>query len=52
MTSASEECAAEQRRLADASSVVNVVARHVDGLVQLRPEQLPGWPKDLGVPPG
>lgn len=52
MTSASEDCAAELRRLAGASSVVNVVARHVDGLVQLRPEQLPGWLKDLGVPPG
>lgn len=32
--------------------MVNVVARHVDGLVQLRPEQLPGRLKDLGVPPG
>lgn len=49
---AGDELAAEQRRLAGASSVVNTVAGYVDDLVQLPGEQLPDWVTALGVPMG
>jgi hypothetical protein len=47
-----DELVTEQRRLASASSIITVVARYVDDLVQLPPEQLPGWLQRLSVPAG
>lgn len=47
-----EGLSTERRRLEAVSSMVNVVARHVDGLVQLCAEAMPGWLTQLGVPPG
>ncbi|MBO0885172.1 MAG: hypothetical protein J2P17_33565 [Mycobacterium sp.] len=44
--------AAEQRRLAAASSIAAVLARHVDDLVQLRRDQLPEWVQRLSIPAG
>jgi hypothetical protein len=52
MALSANEVAAEQRRLAGAASVVNVVADYVDDLVQLRPEELPPWLEQLGLPAG
>jgi hypothetical protein len=53
MTSpARDELAAEFRRLAGVASVITAVARYVDDLVQLPPEQAPNWIKGLGVPSG
>ncbi|MDI3315311.1 MAG: hypothetical protein QJR12_13895 [Mycobacterium sp.] len=48
----SDDLVAEQRRLASASSVINVVADYVDDLVQLAPEQLPNPLQRLSLPPG
>jgi hypothetical protein len=42
----------ERRRLEAVSSMVNVVARHVDDLIQLRGEAMPRWLNGLSVPPG
>jgi hypothetical protein len=47
-----EGLSTERRRLEAVSSMVNVVGRHVDGLVQLRAEAMPGWLTQMGVPPG
>ena len=41
----------DRRRLEAVTSMVGVLANHVDGLVQLRPEKTP-WLTRLGVPPG
>jgi hypothetical protein len=47
-----QNTSAEWNRLASVSSVVDVVARHVDELVQVPAKDLPGWLTGLGVPAG
>ncbi|MBS4728852.1 hypothetical protein MSM1_11065 [Mycobacterium sp. SM1] len=51
MTAAAQE-PSEWHRLAAVSSLVDVVARHVDDLIQLPAERLPEWLTVLGVPAG
>lgn len=52
MTSTGQQSSGEWERLATVSSLVDVVARHVDDLVQLPAEDLPEWLTGLGVPRG
>jgi len=52
MPAAADGLLSERRRLAAVSSVVNVVAHHVDDLIQIRAEELPGWLTELDVPAG
>lgn len=47
-----EEVQAEQRRLAAAASLVDLVAGYVDGLNQLDADAVPEWLTQLGVPTG
>jgi hypothetical protein len=52
MTSAGQQPSSDWDRLAAVSSLIDVVARHVDGLIQLPSADLPDWLTDLGVPAG
>jgi hypothetical protein len=52
MPAVHEDLSTQPRRLEAVSSMVKVVGRYVDGLVQLRAEAMPGWLTRLGVSPG
>jgi hypothetical protein len=52
MPAASDGLSTERRRLAAVSSVVSVLASHVDDVVQFRSWNLPAWVTQLSVPPG
>lgn len=52
MTGADDTTAAEQHRVAAASSIAAVAARHVDDLAELDAEELPEPMTQLGAPPG
>jgi hypothetical protein len=52
MTSPAPEHPNEWHRLASVSSLVDVVSRHVEDLVQLSARDLPQWLTSLGVPTG
>jgi hypothetical protein len=52
MLSAGDELSTERRRLADVCSMIGVVGRHVDDLIQFGPGNEPGWLIQLGIPAG
>jgi hypothetical protein len=52
MPAAGDGLSTERRRLASASSIVNVLAGHVDDVIQFRSWNLPSWLTRLGIPPG
>jgi hypothetical protein len=52
MPSSGDGLSTERRRLGAVSSVVSVLARHVDDVMQFRSWNLPAWLTQLGVPPG
>jgi hypothetical protein len=52
MPPAPDDLSTEQRRVPTVSSVLNIVAAHVNDFVQLRGDELPEWLTELGVPLG
>jgi hypothetical protein len=50
MPPAGDDLSTEQRRVAAVSSVLNIVAAHINDFVQLRGDELPEWLTKLGVP--
>jgi hypothetical protein len=52
VTGQGDDFVAEQRRLTAVSSIPAVVASYVDGLVELRAEDVPVWLTQLSMPAG
>jgi hypothetical protein len=52
MSPAGDDLSTQQRRVSAISSVLNVVAAHVDDFVQFHGDELPEWLTGLGVPVG